>query len=188
MYNGKDIKFETTEKPDILIKKLNKLKSAQERNIILVCSGISLMFIGVFVAAFLTDSKGFHEFSKHDWFVMNIFSVTELILIVVIFYFAIKSRKNNTNQQKLDYSIRKSIIETTPLMPGNVVKVYSPCNYSYRIILFSLPNTTAVYFCVEEVTFDYTLNCVFSSEIYESAEDILDELTLLTDITEKVLH
>lgn len=184
----RNISFDTVAQPAILIEKLNNLKSTQKKEFILVCVGLILMFINIFITAFLTGERELSEFSKIDWLIMAIMSTIELITIAVTFYFASKTGKKNTPIEQIKYAIQRTIIETNPLLPGNVIRVYTDDNYSGRITLFRYSNENSVYYSVQEFNSDYILESVFTSEIYEDMEHIPNGFEFLIDITDKVLH
>ena len=180
--------FKSTEQPETLIGKLNDLKSAKKKGLIYVCSGLSLMFINIFVTVFLTGEREMHEFSKIDWTIFAIMGVVEIATIIATFYFAQKTGGNNIPIEKLRYEIQRRIIETQPLLPGFVIAVYTDENYTGRITLFGYPHDSAVYYSVQEFASDYTLFRAYTSDIYGSQEELPADFETLIDITEKVLR
>ena len=184
----KNMSFEVTEQPDVLMEKLNALKSAKKRELIYVCSGVALMFVIIFITVFLTGEREMHEFSKTDWTVFAIMCVIEIATAVATFYFASKTGKNNIPIEKLKYCIRRTIIESYPLLPGNAIKIFSDENYTGRITLFGYPNDDSVYYTVQEFASDYTFFKSYESEIFENVEQLQDGFEALVDITDKVLH
>ena len=99
-----------------------------------------------------------------------------------------KAGKCNIPIHKQKYAIRRAIIETESLLPGNVLKVFADENYIGRITLFGFPNSNSAYYTVEEYASDYNLDKVYESEIYEDVEQISTGLEALIDITEKVVR
>lgn len=184
----RNMRFDVTEQSEMLSEKLNKLKSAKKKGLIYVCSGLALMFINIFVTVFLTGEREMHEFSKIDWIIFAIMGVIEIATVIVTFYFAEKTGKNNIPMEKLRYAIQRSIIETNPLLPGNVIKVFADENYTERITLFGYPNEDAVYYAVQKFASDYTFFKSYESEIFENVEQLTDGFESLIDITEKVFH
>ncbi len=180
--------FESTEQPETLIGKLNDLKSAKKIGLIYVCSGLALMFINIFVTVFLTGEREMHEFSKIDWTIFAIMGVAELVIIIVTFYFAQRTGKNNIPIEKLQYAIKRTIIETKPLLPGFVIAVYTDDDYIGRITLFGYPHQSAVYYSVQKLDPEYNLVQEYTSETFESQEGLLEGFRSLIDITDKVLH
>ena len=184
----RNMHFESTEKPEMLIEKLNNLRSAQKKGLIYDCLGVALMFINIFVAVFLTGEREMHQFSNGDWTIFIVMCAIEIITVIATFYFAKKTGKNNVPIEKLKYEIKRRIIETQPLLPGFVIAVYTDENYMGRITLFGYPNDNAVYYSVQEFASDYTLFRAYTSEVYDSQEDLPADFKALIDITNKVLH
>ena len=180
--------FKSTEQPETLIGKLNDLKSAKKKGLIYVCSGLALMFINIFVTVFLTGEREMHEFSKIDWTIFAIMCAIEIATIIATFYFAQKTGGNNIPIEKLRYEIQRRIIETQPLLPGFVIAVYTDENYTGRITLFGYPHDSAVYYSVQEFASDYTLFRAYTSDVYDSQDELPADFETLIDITDKVLH
>ena len=184
----RNMSFGVTEQPEVLIEKLNTLKSAKKKGLIYVCSGVALMFIIIFITAFLTGEREMHEFSNIDWTIFAIMGAIEIATVIATFYFAQKTGKNNVPIEKLQYTIQRRIIETQPLLPGNVIKVFADEKYTVRCTFFGYPNQTSVYYAVQEFASDYTFFKSYESEIFENIEQLQGGFKALIDITEKVLH
>lgn len=184
----RNMSFEVTEQPETLNEKLNNLKANKKNGLIYVCSGVALMFVIIFITVFLTGEREIHEFSNIDWTIFAIMLATEIATAVATFYFAGKTGKNNIPIEKLQYEIQRRIIETQPLLPGFVIAVYTDENYTGRITLFGYPNDSAVYYSVQAFASDYTLFRAYTSDVYDSQEELPADFETLIDITEKVLH
>ena len=184
----RNMSFEVTEQPEILMEKLNNLRAAKKKELISVCSGVALMFIIIFITVFLTGEREMHEFSNLDWTIFAIMGAIEIATVITTIYFAQKTGKNNIPIEKLHYEIQRRIIETQPLLPGFVIAVYTDENYTGRITLFGYPHDSAVYYAVQEFASDYTLFRAYTSDVYGSQEELPADFETLIDITEKVLH
>jgi hypothetical protein len=185
----RNMSFDVTEQPETLNEKLNNLKATKKNGLIYVCSGVALMFIIIFITVFLTGEREMYEFSNIDWTIFAIMCAIEIATGIATFYFAGKTGKNNIPIEKLQYTIQRRIIETQPLLPGFVIAVYTDENYTGRITLFGYPNDSAVYYSVQEFASDYTLFRAYTSDVYDSQEDLpADFEALMIDITNKVLH
>ena len=184
----RNMSFEVTEQPEILMEKLNNLKATKKNGLIYVCSGVALMFVIIFITVFLTGEREMHEFSNIDWTIFAIMVAAEIATTVATFYFAKKTGKNNIPIEKLQYKIQRRIIETQPLLPGFVIAIYTDENYTGRITLFGYPNDSAVYYSVQEFASDYTLFRAYTSDVYGSQEELPADFETLIDITEKVLR
>lgn len=180
--------FELTERPEALIKKLTSLRSKKEKNLIYTCLGVALMFINIFATVFLTGARETNEFNNVDWTIFVIFGIIEIAIVIFTFYFAHKTGKANVPIKKLQYTIQRGVVETKPILPGNVIKVFTDENYSGRITLFGYPNQDSVYYVVQRFASDFTLFKSFESEIFKNAAQLQDDFEELIDITEKVLH
>ena len=184
----RNMSFEVTEQPETLNEKLNNLKANKKNGLIYVCSGVALMFVIIFITVFLTGEREMHEFSKIDWTIFAIMCAIEIATIIATFYFAQKAGRNNIPIEKLRYEIQRRIIETQPLLPGFVIAVYTDENYKGRITLFGYPHDSAVYYSVQEFASDYTLFWAYTSDVYDSQDELPADFETLIDITDKVLQ
>ena len=184
----RNMSFDVTEQPETLNEKLDNLKATKKNGLIYVCSGVALMFIIIFITVFLTGEREMHEFNNIDWTIFAIMCATEIATGIATFYFAGKTGKNNIPIEKLQYTIQRRIIETQPLLPGFVIAVYTDENYTGRITLFGYPNDSAVYYSVQEFASDYTLFRAYTSDVYDSQDELPADFETLIDITDKVLH
>lgn len=180
--------FDLTKKPEVLIERLNKIKSAKRKELLYVCSFTALMFVNIFITVFLTDGKDLDKFNSFDWGIFAVMAVTEIATIIATFYFAQKTGKNNIPIEKLQYEIKRITIETKPLLYGKVIKVFTDTDYSARLILFGYHNEDSVYYAIQEFEADYNLIKVYESELYENIESVSDDFKNLLDITEKFIH
>ena len=184
----RNMPFDVDKQPEVLIDELNILKSSKKKGLIYVFSGLALMFINIFITVFLTGEREIHEFSQTDLSVFAIMSAIEIATVIATFYFAQKTEKNNITIEKLQYEIRRKIIETRPLLPGNAIKVFADENYTGRLILYGYPNQSSVDYKVQKFTSDYTLVKSYESEMFDNVEQLQDGFEALIDITELVLH
>lgn len=182
-----NMNFDANVQPSKLIEELNELKSTRKKWFIYTCFALALMFINIFVTVFLTGERDFNEFSKTDWKIMTVMGAVECVTVIMTFWLALKTGKNNTPIERLNYYIPRTIIETKPLLPGNMLKVYTDRDYMERLTLFGFPNEDSVYYSVERIDGNYNLEKIFTSEIYEDIDHMPDGLEWLIDITERVL-
>lgn len=146
------------------------------------------MFLNIFITVFLTGGRDIDEFSKIDWAVMAVMGVVETVTIIACFYLAHKTGKNNIPIEQIKYAIRRTVIETKPLLLGFVISVYADEDYFGRVTVFGYPHQNDVYYSVQELDSEYNLIYEYTSEIYEDKEKLADIFEGLIDITEKVLH
>ena len=140
----RDIDYHLNESPETLIKKLNICKSDRKKDIVYACIGIALMFIYIFVTAILTEWKDLSEFNKNEWLGFYIFCVAEAITFFVTILIANKAGKKLLSVEKTEYNVRKRMIETSALLLGNIIRVYSDEEYRIRITLFGYPNSDSI--------------------------------------------
>lgn len=178
------IDFDATKQPDKLIEDLNQLQAYKKKGIIYVSVGVALMFVNIFVTVLLTKGKELYEFNQIDWIIMSIMGVIEIATVFVTLYIAQKTGKNNIPLEKIKYTIRRTIIETSSLS-YNTIKVFADDDYTRRFILCQYPNDTSGYYYVQEFASDYTLVNVYKSDIYEDIECNTSGFEALIDITEK---
>ena len=184
----RDMPFEVREQPSTLRKELNKIKSAQKNVVMYVIIGAVLMFVNLFVTAFLTGERELHQFSLTDWIIFSVMGVIELAIVAATFYLAAKIGKYTVPMEKLRYAIQRRTIETEALLPGKAIKVLTDLDYSCRITVFGYPNESSVYYTVQGFASDDTLIKVYRSEVYESPEELPEDFDDLLDITQKIRH
>lgn len=181
----RQISCDVSESVDELIVDLNKNRSLKKKGIIFLCIGLALMFINIFITVLLTEERNFVNFGNIDWIIFSIFCVVEIITVVVTFGIAAKTGKLIFFIEKNDYNIRRKMIETKELLPGEVIKVYTDNGYVTRITLFGYPNSDSVYFSLEQMDFDYSLKCYNKSQVYENIDELSELLEQFIDISEK---
>ena len=178
----KNMNFEVAERPEALIEKLNGLQSSKKKYALYLLCGIALTFIWIIVTLFLIGEKELNEFNRTDRTVLAVMGATEIATLAADFIFARKAA-NNIPIERLRYEIRRKIIETEPLLPGNIIKVFADEYYTGRITLFGFPNNCSVYFKLQEFAPDHTLSIEYESEIYENAEQLPGGFERFIDIT-----
>ncbi len=184
----RNMRFDVTDQPETLKETLNNLQANKKHGLIYVCSGIAVMFILIFATVFLTGERDMHEFRKTDWTIFAIMSVTEIATVIATFCFARKTGKNNIPIEKLQYAIKRKIIETKPLSPGYIIAVYTDDDYTVRVTIYGYPHQSAVYYLVQELDSEYNLVRAYLSDTYESQEELPEGFEALIDITNKVLY
>ena len=74
-------------------------------------------------------------------------------------------------------------IETTALLPGKAISVFTDEDYSERITVFGFSNDDNVYYIEQVLNPDYSLDTVYESEIYEDIDKLYEEFNSPVDIT-----
>ncbi len=179
--------FEITEQPEKLIEKMNNLKSAKKKGLIYVCIGVALMFINIFITVLLTGERELYEFTSTDWVIFTIMGAIEVATFIATFFFAQKTGKDNLPIEKLQYDIRRTIVETKPLLPGYMIKIFTDDDYTGRITVFGSPHQSAVYYSVQVIDSEYKLIRQYTSDTYDNQEELPDDFKTLTDITKTFL-
>ena len=178
----KNMSYQEAEQPKVLMEKCNMLKKGRKKSLVAVVIGLGLMFLNIFITVFLTDGKNLNEFGKSDWIIFSIMGAIEIITFIALFWIAQKAGKVIVPIQKTEYLIRKRMIETTPVLPGNAIRVFADEEYSGRVTIFGYPNDDNVYFTVEGLESDYSLVTKYESGIYENMDQLMGELDLQMDI------
>lgn len=187
------IPFEAKDTPADIFEKLNTLKASRKKELVYVCIGIALMFIGIFITVYFTGGRDLHEFSTTDWTVMAIMGVVELVTIIELFFIAIQTGKKRLPTEHLKYNLTRTFIETQSLPSGNIKHIFTEPYYSGRMIVFDCPNDTKVHYIVQRFDVNYNLITVYTSESdpepnYPNEEALLKDTEHLIDITEKFTH
>ncbi len=185
LFIRKNITFNAFEQPEKLIENLNELKHERKKGIIYVCLGLAMMFVNIFVTVFLTDERELYEFTKSDWIIFGVMCVVEIATVIITFYYADKTGKKNVPIEKLKYDIRRTVIETKPLVYGYIIKVFTDYDCTGRIVVLGYPDDESVYYIMQEFASDYSLFKSYESEIYENMDDLLVDIGELIDITDK---
>lgn len=157
---------------DIQTKELQNVKSQRKEELIITCIGLCCMFLSIFVTVFITDSKELYEFNNSDWLYFSIFCIVETILVITVFYFAIKAGNKLLLIEYNQYKIRKIIIEQTPAINGNIYNIYTDAIYSARLTIFGFPHSESIYYSLENFDNDLRLYLYETSQVYNSKDEL----------------
>ena len=182
------LEIEVKDTPEKMIEVLDGWKEERKKGIVRAVVGIALMFVWIFAAVLMTGGREMYAFGRRDWAVMAVMGCAEAATAAAAFGCACRAGKYILPIEKLKYTVRRTTVETTPLLPGNAVGVFTDADRTGRITLYGFPNEEAVYYTVQEFASDLTFIKVYESEIYENAEAIRGGLDALLDITEEVLY
>lgn len=155
---------------------LQNEKASRKKLIIIVVTLIIFMFAMIFVTIFITEGKDFSDFNNFDHIVFNIMVVAELINFCFLMFFSIKAGNKLRNIQIKSTDLKSNIIHNHPLLSGNKVAVYTDISYDIRVTIFEFPNSTNVYYCIEKLDVNYELQKVFTSDIFENLDELIEEL------------
>ena len=176
------------ETPDSLRQQLSQTQVIRKKELWWVLGGIVLMFANIFIAVLLTGGRDLDEFSQLDWILFSVMGAIELLTLIGLFWAAQRCGKHLLPIEQLKYRLRGAIIATHPLPTNNTVAVYTDENHTGRIVVCGFPNYDSVYYCVQDIVGNFELKTVYTSNIYESAEELPKEgLSALIDITPLVI-
>lgn len=172
------------EAPESLRQKLPQAQATRKKELGWVLGVGALLFVNIFIAVLLTGGRDLYEFSQQDWILFFVMGVIELLTFIGLFYVAQRCGKHLLPIEQLKYRLRGAIIATHPLPTNNTTAVYTDENYTGRIVVCGFPNDDSVYYCVQEIVGNFELETVYTSEIYESTEELpKEEFSALIDIT-----
>ncbi|MBQ7829025.1 MAG: hypothetical protein IJ345_02000 [Clostridia bacterium] len=174
-----------------VIENIKKRTKNRKRYIIWVYCLVGLSFVWVFITMFLTGLRDLPEFSQMDWIFFWIMWALEVPTVIAMFVFAIRSRKGNLKFEKQNYEIRRSVLESAPLLsgPGYLMAVFADCEFTQRITLYggcieSDPLSACYY--IEVLNEDYKPKTLFQTEIFIS-EDYDEMFGVFLNITDKFI-
>ncbi len=163
-----------TETPNALLLKLETEQAAHKKKLFWFFGSLALMFVNIFIAAFLTGGREMHDFSKLDWTLFAMMGVVEVLTVLATFYFAQQCGKHLLPIEQLKYRLKGAYIASQPLLSGNARRVYTDENHTGRIVVCGYPNDENVYYCVQAFVGNFLLKTTHTSESYEN-EDVLTE-------------
>ena len=180
--------FYITESCESLIEKLDETKAEKKKGLIYVCIGVVLMFVNIFATVFLTGEREMHDFSKTDWMIFSIMGALELATVIYTFYFARLTGKYNIPIEKLKYSIRRTVVESSRVYQDDVIQVLTDMDCAYRIVIKKCADSDGIYYVLEEINEKWNLERGYMSDPFESIDELSEDFEFFLDITEKVLH
>lgn len=177
-----------TKAPDDVRLELDAAQATRKKELFCVLGGFVLMFVNILIAVLLTGGREMYDFSKLDWSLFAVMCFIEVLTVIATFYFAGKYGKQRVVIEHFKYQLKGAKIASQPLPAGNPIRIYAEENHTGRLVVFDIPNSRDVYYCVQEFLDDtgFQLDTVYTSKIYES-EEALDEeadFHILIDITE----
>ena len=180
---GQNFKIETGT-ADSIRNELAQHQAARKRELRWVLCGIALMFAIIFLTVLLTGGRDPNEFSRLDWAVFAVMCFAELAVVIGMFCAAQRCGKHLLPIEQLKYRLRGAIIAAHPLPSNNTIAVYTDDDYTGRIVVCGFPNDKSVYYCVQEIAGNFALETVYTSEVFDSADQLPEEeFSPLIDIT-----
>ena len=167
-----------------LIDKLKQIQKKRKSSLFAMVGALLMLFVNIFLLVAMTDARDLDQFTRSDWQKMLVMGILELITLSAAFWFAGRSGKYLHLIQRLKYRINRTLVETEPLPAGNAELVLTDDHYGGRIIVCGFPNDTGIYFVVQEVNGNYSLETIHTSRILEGYSNLPSELDDLLDITD----
>ena len=183
----KQLDFEANNDPKELSEMLKHRKRAGKKSIIAFSLCLILLVIDIAVPIFLIGNKEIHEFNTWDWSIFGAMCAALLPSFIILFIFAIKARKCLLPIAKLLYTLNRTMIETTPLLPGRVMKIYADDSFNGRIVIYNAETVDSVYYSVEKMNSEYVLEHFYTSDFIKREEFSEDHFSGLIDITDRML-
>lgn len=78
----------------------------------------------------------------------------------------------------------QTILQTTPVQPGNAIKLYIDDDVysSIRLTIYGYPNSDEVYFTVEQVNQSFEIERIHTSRVYSNINELSPEVEGMTEI------
>ena len=185
--------FSPCEVTEALVERIKKRTQDRKKNIIMVFCALGLSFVWLLVAVFLIgSSKEFSDFTQRDWGIFAILCALELPTVITMFVFAIRSGKGNLRLEKQIYDVKRSVLETSPLLwgPGHLRAVLTDSICSQRITVYCdcvENDPRSACYNVEIFDENYKLRFLYQSEIF-LIEKFDEEVEGLLDLTDKFIQ
>jgi hypothetical protein len=176
---------------DVIVDVKKRNQSIKKNSVLTFCA-IGLSFAWVFITVFLTGARDLPKFNNTDWIIFSIMCFLEVLTVIAMFTFAIKARRGNpVRLEEQIYKIKRSTIETTPLLsvPGRIKSVLADPFFSHRITVccnIIENNDEAFFYHIEIFNEDFNLKFLYQSKIFEG-DEISEMFEGCLDITEKFM-
>lgn len=177
------ITMDVGQSASILIGEIKQFQSKRKSSLLATVGALLMLFVNIFLLVAMTDARDLDQFTRSDWQKMLVMGILELITLSAAFWFAGRSGKYLHLIQRLKYRINRTLVETEPLPAGNAELVLTDDHYGGRIMVCGFPNDTGIYFIVQEVSGNYSLETIHTSAILDDYSHLPHELDGLLDIT-----
>ena len=177
-----------TESADTLHVKLQKLIALGKKELAISIVGCVLMFLNIFIAALLTSGRDIP--TEADRRILAVMGCVELVTIIGAFLIADRCGKRKLPVEHLRYRLRNAVITSPPWPSNQILHVYTNLKCTGRTVVCGFPEDASVYYCVQPVSKEFTLETIYTSEIFEN-ETVMEEaigeeiLSSMIDITPK---
>lgn len=170
---------------DALIATIHPLKKQSKYEGIASIICFLLLFPNILLTSGLTGWKDLSAFNSRDWVVFAIMAGIG-ILVIVVFCILLRKHLLHTDElNKMQEALCQSVLQTASLRPGNAIKLFLDEvdeHTPIRLTVYGFPNSDNVYFTVEQVEPDYTVECVYESKIYANIGELAPEIEGMTEV------
>ena len=144
-----------------------------------------LIFSGILPLVQFTGGKELVDFTAADWQIFGIMIGWELVLMTSIVILIRKVVRHSEVCQRNLEELHLLVLRTAPLPAGNVRHVYISLDDHppVRVSVCGLPNSPEVYYILEGMENDDTLEKFHESKLYPNPEALEPELEGLTEIS-----
>ena len=183
----RSISFDLTDSPQMLVERLCEFRALRKKYITYIIAFGGSLILDIVLTVLLTGERDLYQFTQRDWVIFTVMGIIGVAVLTAAFVLAQKAGKLNIPIERTVYELRRRTVETTPLLPGNAVSVHADLDYIGRITFFGYPGQDKVYYTIEKFDSEYALLQAYTSEDYESFDDIPDDIDELIDITAKFI-
>lgn len=170
-----------------VIKMRNGLAMAQKKHkkkLWVLIDIFVLIILNLLFCVLWTEAKDISAFSPVERGFFILFAVIEAIAVLLLFVWTGVTGKSTKQLERRKDTLRRAVLMTTPVLPGNLTGCYIDGNNWFRITIYGFPNSEQVYYYQENVNSEYQLKSVYQSEIFENEEKLLALTDLLIRVPE----
>ena len=167
-----------------LIAELSVMKRKRNREAIVALSGFVLLIPLVLVGSAVTGNAELHQFGSDDWRIFAILATVGILMVIVA---CVALRRAIAHIEELDVlrrTICQMVFQTTPLQPGNAIRVFAEY-YTLqpsRLTVYEVPGSEQVYYILEDMNQNFELEYVTRSAKYSDIDTLLEEIDHLLEV------
>ena len=167
-----------------LIAEISVMKRKRNREAIVALSGFVLLIPLVLVGSAVTGNAELHQFGGDDWRIFTILAAIGILMVIVA---CVALRRAIAHIEELDVlrrTICQLVFQTTPLQPGNAIRVFAEyyALQPSRLTVYEVPGSEQVYYILEDMNQNFELEYVTRSEKYPDIDTMLEEIDHLLEI------
>lgn len=167
-----------------LIAELSVMKRKRNREAIVALSGFVLLIPLVLVGSAVTGNAELHQFDSDDWRIFAILATVGILMVIVA---CVALRRAIAHIEELDVlrrTICQMVFQTTPLQPGNAIRVFAEY-YTLqpsRLTVYEVSGSEQVYYILEDMNQNFELEYVTRSAKYSDIDTLLEEIDHLLEV------